>query len=190
MTEVRLRSVLEFLCYIQYLSPIERRIASFIDFRPGDTLIDFGAKIAKKMRESPKASPTPADSNTAPVAPIRQQSSVPLTCTYCFRKGHLERNCFRRKRLSLKTSSSDVPVSRDSAPRPSKVPQTPRRPLYSRSSNASSPPSHTQWCLVHETGNHSSDECFAIHRLKRQLIASKVDTPSGEASRPGQNNPG
>ncbi len=189
MTEVRLRSVLEFLYCIQYLSAIERHIASSIDFKPSDSLIDFGANIAKKLRETPKASPTPADSNTPPVAPIRQQPLAPLICIYCFHKGHLERKYFSRKRVSLKTSSSDVPVSHDSASRRPKVPQTPRPPPSSRSPRASSQPSHTQWCLVHEAENHSSDECFAIHRLKRHLTASKVDTLSGEASRPGQKNP-
>ncbi len=191
MAEVRLCSVLEFLCYIQYLPPIERRIASFIDSKPGDSFIDFSAKIAKKLRETTKASPMPAVSNTAPVAPIRYQPLAPLTCTYCFRKDHLERNCLSRKRFSAETStSSDAPVSHDSASRHSNVHQTPLPPSSSRSPRASSSPSHTKWCLVHEAGNHPSDECFAIHHLKRHFTASKVDTPSGEASRPGQNSLG
>ncbi len=138
------------------------------------------------MRETPKASSTPADSNTAPVAPIRQQPLVPLTCTYCYRKGHLERNCFRGKRISLKTSSSDVPVSYDSASRRPKVPQTFRPPPSSRSPHASSQPPHTKASLLHEKGNLSSDECFAICRLKHHLTASKVGTLSGEASRQGK----
>ncbi len=189
MTEVRLRSVLELLCYIQYLSPIERSISSSTDFKSGDSVIVFGAKIAKKMRETPKASLMPADSNTASVTPIRQLPLAPLTSTYCFRKCHLERNCFRRKRASVKTSSSDAPVSHDSAPLRPKVSQTPRPRPSSCSPRASSLLSHTKWCLVHEAANHSSDECFAIHRLKRHLTASKVDTPWREVSRLGQKEP-
>lgn len=56
--EARLRSVLDFLCYIQDLSPSERSIVSSIYFKVGDSLLEFGAKITKKLRQIPRVSPS------------------------------------------------------------------------------------------------------------------------------------
>ncbi len=72
------------------------------------------------------------------------------------------------------------------APRHPNIPQITHPPPSSSSPRASSPPSHTKWCFVHEAGNHSSDECFPIRHLKRHLTASRIDTPPGKASHPGQ----
>ncbi len=43
----QLCSILEFSQYIQYLPLNERRIASSIDFKPGDFLLAFGAKTSR-----------------------------------------------------------------------------------------------------------------------------------------------
>ncbi len=111
---------------------------------------------------------------------------APLTCTYCFHKGRLECNCFCRKYSFAKAFTSlDAPISHDSASRcPNVPPQTNCPPPSSCSSHASSPPFHTKWCFLHEAGNHSSDECFAIHRLKSDLTASRFDTLSGGSFKP------
>ncbi len=47
----RLLSILKFSHNIQYLPPNERRTASSTDFKPDDSLLDFGAKIAKQLRQ-------------------------------------------------------------------------------------------------------------------------------------------
>ena len=190
LTESRLRSLIEFLVYIQFLSPNERRIASSLDFKPGDSLMDYGNKIAKKLREAPKASPTDSASHATPVAPVHHQPSAPLLCTFCSRKGHHERNCFRRKRLIPKAPiSPDVSGSQPSAARRPNTPaSTPHSDSHSSATSSSSP---TKWCVVHGHTFHSSEECRLIHTLRQPRLgsSSRFVNPSGEATRHRQNPP-
>ena len=48
-------TVFEFQYYKIYLAPQERRIASTLDFKPGQSLMDFASILSKKARDSPKA---------------------------------------------------------------------------------------------------------------------------------------
>lgn len=41
-------SLIKLMCYVKYLSPSELRVASTVKFTPGDSLVNFGAKIGKK----------------------------------------------------------------------------------------------------------------------------------------------
>ena len=184
LTEERLRCLLEFLCYIQFLSPNERRIASSINFKPGDSLMDFGSQIAKKLREAPKASPTDTVSTPVPVTPVTKQPSAPLLCTFCSRTGHLERSCFRRKRLLPKASASpDVSGSQPS------VSHSHTSTASSRSPVTSSSP--TKWCAVHGTTYHTTEECRAILELRKRHLhaSSRLPNQSGEAKRHSQRPP-
>ncbi len=175
----RLRSILEFSHYIQYLPPDERGIASSIDFKPGDSLLAFGAKITKKLRQVLKLS---VNSTTAPVALIRQQPSASLTCTFCSRKGHSERNCYRRKRMASKASSTpDVSGSSSPSHRPN-ASQANRSPpsLSSHTTYSTAPIKRRD---IHGACNHITDECFKVLRLKQCHDTSRLGKSSGEDSR-------
>lgn len=134
-----------------------------------------------------------ADSNNAPVAPIRQQLSAPPICTYLFPKGHRDCNCFRRKPSPPKASPSpDVPVTHDSGSRRSIVPPQVTHPPPSRSAHACFSLAHAKWCVVHEAGNHSTDECSAIYSLKycHFYNAFRFDKLSGDGSHLSHKDPG
>ena len=64
MTKEKWRTILEFQNYILFLNPEERRIASSLAFKQGDTLMTFSANNARKLEEMPRSPYAP------PLAPI------------------------------------------------------------------------------------------------------------------------
>lgn len=103
----RFRLVMEFQLYISFLNPQERRVASSLSFNIGESLLDFAAKLRKKLSEMPRASPSvtfaPVVQSGTPPSPPPSTSrpSTPPTrpsCTYCSRPGHLVSQCFKRQR--------------------------------------------------------------------------------------------
>lgn len=208
----RLRSILEFQYYILYLTPQERRFASTIDFKPGDRLLDFVSKLRRKMREAPppsapvapvvvsegsKPSPSPATSSSGSQNP--QTSRPPLTCSHCHKNGHTYDYCFLRKKQNAKNASkkSSAPVSASGSSGPKnnnqhKAPSSKSpRPSQTHDNLAPSFPA-PKWCHIHERGNHSTDECFTIIKLKQRQTVSAVGLapqPSGEAERQSQPHP-
>ncbi len=183
LSESKLHSLIELICYIQYLSPAERRLASTIKFTPGDSLLNFGSRLGKKLKDSPKPSPTSSDiSQPTPVAPVQHAlNTAPVICSYCSKKGHKATQCYRRKRDAAK------------APLPSTNSQNTHT---SQHLNTSTPPNRSKtaptrkWCHVHELCGHSTDECLAIQKLRGQPASpSQSGNQSGEAKRLSQNHP-
>ena len=187
MSEQRFHDIIEFLYYINFLNPSERRIASTLTYTQTDNLLDFSSKIASKLKEHPAhvhvvASTTAtsplnsANQTSQPSAPASDKQHAVYACTYCHKQGHTikrsflrqrhERNAVRSpsaQRLSRYESLQDfrhVTRSVPSRPRSSSRQGRPAsRPIPER------PPKS---CLIHGPGNHSSEECFKIQRLQRQ----------------------
>ena len=192
-------------------------MASTLDFKPDQSLMDFASKLSKRVQESPKA-PTvpvapvqvtnntalPSPSRTTPESSARQQSTFsPLTCTYCGKPGHKVFHCFQRKKQAAK----DAAKRRASPPAVSKPSTAPSQPSsqhtvvqsHSTRDHGVSPammsflaPPQTvpKYCHIHGCSNHVTDECFAIQRLKRnQVTTVGSHKPSGEASRQASAHP-
>ena len=221
----RLRTVFEFQYYIMYLAPQERRVASTLDFKPDQSLMEFASKLSKRVRDSPKApvvpvapvqgdctasSPPPPPPTPPPHASKgshnsgrRQSTRTPTICTFCGKSGHKWSQCFQRKKQAAQDASQRLPCSSaSSSALPtnfkslSQYSSAPSKPTHAAGAshalmmNLAPPQPVPKWCIIHEFGNHTTDECFAILRLKRNQVATAaMHKPSGEASRPTPNHP-
>ena len=184
LSEQRFHDIIEFLYYINFLNPSERRIASTLTYSQTDNLLDFSSKIASKLKEHPAqmnivASTSALSLNSAnqtSQAQVPEQQRVVYSCTYCHKQGHTYKRCFLRQRheRNAARSPSTQRFSRhdsfqDSTHDPRSVPNRQRsssRRGRSTSRLALERPSKS--CLVHGPGNHSSEECYKIQRLQRQ----------------------
>ena len=123
-----------------YLAPQERRIASTLDFKPGQSLMDFASKLSKKARDSPKAPlvplspvkvdnafllpPPPSSGSTGTRPSTRSQSTrSPQHCTFCGKTGHKFLHCFQRKRQAAKEASMHLSPSSGSSSAPAATSQ-------------------------------------------------------------------
>lgn len=179
----KLRTVLEVLFYVQYLTPAERRMASSLTLKPVDSFYDFSTKLSKKLTESPKV-PPPSAASVAPVSarapvslPTASQQQPQLkrssrTCSYCSKDGHTSRFCFQKKRdaregyKTAAPTASTPPKDVSAASSPTKQPVTSSKPAPVAQQSQTS--RSLKYCVVHEHGNHTTDECFSILRLKNQ----------------------
>ena len=211
----RLRTVLEFQYYIMFLTPQERRAASILDFKPDQSLMDFASKLSKKVKDAHKA-PTvpvapvqvgnvasqPSTDLTGTSAPSGQFRRSPPQCTFCGKPGHKFFRCYKRIKQAAKdasqrlSASSEKSSTANASTKPSA--QMPVAPTQTRATGASqailtqcAPPQPSRkWCHVHEYGNHTTDECYTILRLKRNQVAKAGSfKPSGESSRPASTHP-
>ena len=111
MTEQNFRIIMEFQYYINLLTPEERRVASTLEFKLGDSLLDFASRIANKMKAQPPPVIAATNDNSASLSqsPVLPQpaSNVPqspvqhdtlFVCTYCSKPGHGYKRCYLRQR--------------------------------------------------------------------------------------------
>lgn len=210
----RLRTVFEFQYYIMYLATQERRVASTIDFKPDQSLMDFASKLSKKLRDAPKAPVVPvavvkADTKaTLPpspsIDPARTSVSATrssLICSFCSKPGHRYSHCFQRKKQAAKSIIKHAPSSTvcSRADVASSKPSSDHSVIHSKPSRVDEasrtimkqlvPP---KFCHIHEYGNHSTEQCYTILRLKRNQVATVstgTQKPSGEVSHPAQTHP-
>ena len=196
----RLRKLLEIMTYIPFLVPHERRVASSLDFKPNEELIDFSAKLRKKLRESPTvvAPAAPIQATTSRVSEPAEVSHMP-TCSFCLKTGHTSARCFKRKRAAREAVTKDAyppntntytehythKLTRQPA-RPQPLRSSPRPQVFQAASG------DIKYCHLHgNNGTHSTDECRNILRLKRSPPAAKTTDfhQSGEALRHSQKTP-
>ena len=181
------RSMMEFQYYVLMLNPHERRIASTLPHDSDETLLDFSAKVAHKLRDLPTpvvASatdlPSPQQSVLAQVPQTSMPQSSRPVCTYCQRQGHVYKHCFLRKRRERSASRTSQYSSQPSAP--ASFPSQ-EHTFRTQSHRARSPSRHgrnfnvtlarpPKFCLIHGQSSHSSEECFAIQKLQRQHTVS------------------
>ena len=187
MSEQNFHDIIEFLYYINFLNPNERRIASTLTYSQSDNLLDFSSKIASKLKEHPAHTNVVASTCATTLSTTNQTSqsnvSVPdqqravYTCTYCHKQGHTYARCYRRQRneTNAARSLSAQRISRHDARQASRsVPNRQRsssRPGRSVSHFSLERPPKT--CLVHGPGSHSSEECHKIQRLQREQYATE-----------------
>ena len=194
------RSMMEFQYYVLLLTPPERRVASTLTHDSDETLLDFSAKVACKLRDSPTPVVASATDKLSPQQPVSVQvpqtsvhySSRPV-CTYCQKQGHAYKQCFIRKRRERSATRNSLSSSQPSATAsfPSQEHNF-RPPSYaSQAHRARSPSRHgrnynvtlarpPKFCLIHGPSNHSSEECFAIQKLQRQHNVT-VSAPQSSA---------
>lgn len=109
------RSLLEFQYFVMFLTPQERRAASSLDYKPGDSVLNFASKIHQKLKVMPPSLQTvasvskEASASAKPATSISNsstsaRSSITYACTYCNKAGHTWERCFRRLRSARKSS--------------------------------------------------------------------------------------
>lgn len=107
MSEQRFHDIIEFLYYINFLNPSERRIASTLTYTQTDNLLDFSSKIASKLKEHPAhvhvvASTTAtsplnsANQTSQPSAPASDKQHAVYACTYCHKQVHTIKRFLRQ----------------------------------------------------------------------------------------------
>ena len=195
LSEQKFYDIIEFLYYINFLNPSERRIASNLTYSQTDNLLDFSSKIASKLKEHAPQMHVVASTTAVSHSPVSQPSAV-LTqqpsvsfngqqrpvhlCSYCQRQGHLYKQCYRRQRHERNAArfpSAQRSSRRDSSHdnfHASSSASHRQRSLSSNSRLALQRPAKT--CLIHGPGNHSSEECFKIQRLQREQLVT-VSSP-------------
>ena len=109
-----LRSLLEFQYFVMFLTPQERRVASSLDYKPGDSLLHIASQINRKLKVLPpslqgvasvlKDSSTPSVSVTTSDSLTSTRSSITNACSYCHKSGHTWERCFKRQRNARKSS--------------------------------------------------------------------------------------
>ena len=191
LSEQQFHDIIEFLFYVNFLSPSERRIASTLPYAQSDKLLDFSTKIANKLKERPAhtqvqyvASTSAAQTSGSPAAnqtpqygaQSPDQQRAVYSCTYCNKQGHSFKRCFLRQRheRNAARSPSAQRLSRHDSFQDSKLPQhsghgrqrsASQKGRTAQRLNLERPPKS---CLIHGPGSHSSEECFKILRLQRQ----------------------
>merc|ERR1712035_262822 len=108
-----LRSLLEFQYFVMFLTPQERRVASSLDYKPGDSVLSFASKINRKLKVM-----SPSLQIVASVSSTSARSSITYACTYCNKAGHTWERCFRCLRSARKsspTTSSSHSLRHDSS---------------------------------------------------------------------------
>ena len=147
-----LRSLLEFQYFAMFLTPQERRVASSLDYNPGDSLLHFASKINQKLKVLPPSFQSVASvlkESSAPSVPVTTtsvsltgtRSSITNACSYCFKPGHTWERCFKRRRRVPKSNFSSSHSSRydshEALPFSSQGQASPQRSRFSRA------PSHS-----------------------------------------------
>ena len=193
-----LRSLLEFQYFIMYLTPQERRVASSLDYKPGDSLLHFASKINQKLKVLPPSFQTIASTmkeSSASAVPLDSASasstfarlSITNACSFCNKPGHRWERCYKRLRSAGKSSptSSSSHSSRydlhEALPVSSQGQASPQRSWFSRAPSRSparsmtGPPSRP-----HSLSR--SGPSYAPMNLQRPQFTCLIHGPSGHSS--------
>jgi len=208
---------LEFFAYMLLLKGKTRKGSQALSFEPTDELHEFVAKLRTRLdeKEGEAYMPTSAvaasrvssaqelDSTYASVTASRKPQS--FTCTYCNREGHSTSRCFIRMREQRKAQKKTGATSGSASfsKRPPLVETSNTRKNLSGYASVSRPqPSTTRgavpgrpYCSVHDSTTHSTDDCFAVVKLRSDVAQKSRGSggrgaQSGEAARPRKTEPG
>ena len=223
MSEENLLQFLEFFIYMLELKGKIRKGSQELTYGPNDKLYEFVAKIkAKKdatLGETALISPVvEATKVTSGIAALNlasthsTNSTTPkqtVACSYCKKPGHHEGRCFAKRRdtkaqqpggaSSTPTPAPSHPPSyRDRRQSPADCNKRPPQRSYAKVTRPQSPRSRgaqggNPYCLLHETNNHSTENCFTMAKLRKDMWEQghrRVHgSPSGEAVRPKKHDP-
>jgi len=208
---------LEFFAYMLLLKGKTRKGSQALSYEPKDELHEFVLKLRTRMdeKESEAYMPTSVvaasrvtsakelDPTYAAVAASEKPPT--LSCTYCHREGHSVSRCFARIREQKKALKKTGATSRSStySKRPIHVDTSGVRKKQSGYATVARPqPSTTRgavpgrpYCSVHDSTTHSTDDCFAVVKLRSDMAQKSRGVggggaQSGEAARPRKNEPG
>lgn len=198
----RLQKFLGLQYFLLHVDRRARRAADTLSFKVTDQMVDFMTLLQSKVNEGTSSEATsaivagvtpPAQVNENPTAQTGAVGKQRVVCLYCNKVGHVEKKCLK-KRADLRKgtgSAKDNAMEGNLSVRPKH--HSPSRGGGS-SSKSSTAKTTGQWhCVIHGTGNHSSDRCFTIKRVKEELEQNKKgDTgkSSGEGARSASNRPG
>ena len=188
------RSLLEFQHFVMFLTPQERRVASSLDFKPGDSLLNFASKINRKLKVMPpsfqavasvvtdsSATPIPVASTSASSTSAR--SGITNACSFCNKVGHSVERCFRRRRHSGNSSpSSSSHSSRydssEALPSQSQAPASTQRSRFYRVPSRS--PARTMTGQSYRARSSSRSRQDSPHmNLQRPPFNCLIHGPSG-----------
>ena len=190
-----LRSLLEFQYFVMFLTPQERRVASSLDYKPGDSLLNFASKINRKLKVLPTSSQAVASvlkEFSAPTVPVTStsasstsaRSSITNACSYCNKVGHTVERCFRRRRRagnSFPPSSSSRSSRHDSPealPSQSQAQASPQRSRFNRAPSRS--PARTMPGQSYRAPPFSRSGQSNVHmNLQRPPFNCLIHGPSG-----------
>ncbi|XP_076061219.1 uncharacterized protein LOC143037001 [Oratosquilla oratoria] len=193
----RFQLVLEYLLFMLFLTPHERRIASSLDYTKDETLLHYATRLSKKLKEMPRLAtlaqvvhnqqssevhslPSPPSSNmfSTHSQSISSSEDSIMSCAYCHKQGHTYNRCFLRKRHERQsTKFSPLDSHRPSPPQMqhnSRKPRNSYTPLSHLPQDLSqmSPQHLPKDCLVHGSCGHTSEQCFRIKKLRADTVAS------------------
>ncbi len=178
-----------------------REAAVELDFKPSGELVDLIPKIETKLRRqggtgNAVAASIPTSDVLGPSYAATVAKKQTVTCDYCHKVGHPAKKCLKRKKeqrynTSTKDDWTSQTTSRGAGP--SVRPKTTPKPtnVADASDRASSLRSYYCWLHGHHA-THSTDRCYGLQKLREEHERKRFPggKPSGEASRPGGQNPG
>ena len=213
MTVQNVSTFLEFYNYMIFLNGKCRRSTLSLMFEPKERLIHFVNRLKTKLRETNNlnssavaaALPSTGDENLEPsYAAVTMSNRQVYTCTYCQREGHTAGRCFvrqkdQRKGHKKKTSVSGGSMSQNKDRHPH---QNETGSMRKSVNTGNAPASNTnlpaprgvtggpRYCSIHDSTNHSTDECYAVLKMRGEMGRGSGGASSGEASRPPKNKGG
>ena len=185
-----------FFNYLCFLQPKTRQHALSLKLTPTSKLREVMSKISSKTKKLGIAVAEPiATVGAAQVSKPRASGAsgtdgpaggkIPV-CTYCKKEGHRAYKCAQR--------SKDRKKEKTATPTTAPAQQSPR---------PTPPPQGTQFCALHKSSSHSTENCFVIRGMAQKREQGRTSAPpstagtsqtaatsSGEAPRPSQGGTG
>ena len=199
-----LQKFLGLVVYLLHVQGRARRVAESLPFNPADDMIDYIKTVQSKMKENAHSAtmtaavagviqPSTSNVDVNPTAHTGAVGKQRVVCSYCNKIGHVEKKCLRRRAdLRKGTSSAHENVMEGNL----SVRPKPHSPSRGGGNLPKSSPAKTagQWtCIIHGIGNHSSERCFTIRKIKEEHEQNRRSTErvktSGEGARAVSNKP-
>lgn len=188
------------LCMLQ-AQPKVRDAALTLELKPTDDIGHFITKMETNMRQGKRESTVAVASTPSSTDPIPSYAAAVakkqmVTRDYCHKVGHTSKKCLKRKKeqrtnTSTKDDWTNKPSSGGVTPsvRPTTTPKMSNVPDASGKSNSM----HSHYCALHGHQNtHTTDRCYSLQKMRKEHESKRFSggKPSGEAARPGAQNPG
>lgn len=186
------------------LGDFAHKVKTKLEEKEGVTPASASVLASAQPTSGSSAEPLPS------FAAVTASGTPTLTCTYCRRDGHTTSKCFARVREQRKaqklkgraTGDSYTPTpptpqgGQTGHSRPERADSTRTQPRSDHAARHSKSTPGVAYCVLHRSYTHSTDECREILRLRDEREKQPpqprgaTSNQSGEAARPGNNNPG
>ena len=201
LSTVNLRKFLQIFFMMLYARGNVRKAASSLTFKPTDKISQLFTQIEAKVTEKGGARGPAVASILPPTDPTPSYAAAvvkkpAMTCDYCHKVGHNSKRCLKRRKDEGKNTSArddwtPKPASGETAP--SVRPKTTYKSSHMPEASGKANQQRNYYCALHgQQGSHGTDRCYSLRRMREDEERKRFSgvKSSGEAARPGTQNPG